>query len=631
MDRYCSPSGASSLSPSVAINSSPVISSNKKAFSKSPMICLIRASVRPTPPSSPSAISNSSPFSNKSMNAVEQLKQLSHNKVKRKRKREHSSTGIVTRSKIKRRLTSSMEETTNASTSTSDSLTNASNTAPISSTSPPIFIANSNSTSPAASALTSVSPSINSALPSASTSVSSNIPTCILSSFPPNIPTNISSSASPNIQSSVSTSISPNIPTSISSSASPNIQSSVSTSVSPNIPASISSSVSAPPSPRLFHGKQCFIRLPLMKKPLTKLYSSVPRLCVEKLKNIPSFVDKGSTGTQSPMSLSTLLSHTPPAKPSRLSLPITRSSKVKSVCIQRHSASSSVLCPSSSPLVQQQGSSSSPQTRSPSFPVLLSLPASPSGSLSSSSSIPHSQLSSHQNSPTPSLSCPVSVSITKDQVTRSRGRILKRSSLNGSASGPSHIIGRGSSRQFGNTSKVSGGGPVNKDTGTAGASGRGGRAKRNSDSFNGDSQSSDERRPKKRRGVVSDDVRPPNIVDWSCALCNLGNNASELSYLYGPLNNVNNRTEDVWTHWKCAVWASGVYFDGDELKGLSEAIEEGQSLVCCKCNKSGATIICHLHSCKRPYHYPCAVQEGCHFNQSQFIVTCPAHSTPTDL
>uniref|UniRef100_A0A1X7SUD9 Uncharacterized protein n=1 Tax=Amphimedon queenslandica TaxID=400682 RepID=A0A1X7SUD9_AMPQE len=518
MDRYCSPSGASSLSPSVAINSSPVISNNKKTFSKSPMICLIRASVRPTPPSSPSAISNSSPFSNKSVNAVEQLKPLSRNKVKRKRKREHNSTGIVTRSKIKRRLTSSMEETTNASTSTSDSLTNTSNTAPISSTSPPIIITNSNSTSPAASALTSVSPSINSALPSASTSVSSNIPTCILSSFPPNIPTNISSSASPNIQSSVSTS------------------------ASPNIPASISSSVSAPPSPRLFHGKQCYIRLPLMKKPLTKLHSSVPRLCVEKLKNIPSFVDKGNTGTQSPMSLSTLLSHTPPAKPTRLSLPITRSSKVKSVCIQRHS-SSSVLCPSSSPLVQQQGSSSSPQTRSPSSPVLLSLLASPSGSPSSSSSIPHSQLSSHQNSPTPSHSCPVSVSVTKDQVTRSRAHILKRSSLNGSASGPSHITGRGLSRQFGNTSKVSGGGPVNKDTGTTGASGRGGRAKRNIESFNGESQSSDERRPKKRRGVVSDEVRPPNIVDWSCALCNLGNNASELSYLYGPLNNVNNRTE----------------------------------------------------------------------------------------
>ena len=164
-------------------------------------------------------------------------------------------------------------------------------------------------------------------------------------------------------------------------------------------------------------------------------------------------------------------------------------------------------------------------------------------------SIPHSQLSSHQISPSPSHSCSVSVSITKDQVTRSRGHILKRSSLNGSTSGPSYIVGRGSSRQFGNTSKVSGGGPVNKDTGTTGASGRGGRAKRNSDSFNGDSQSSDERRPKKRRGVVSDEVRPPNIVDWSCALCNLGNNASELSYLYGPLNNVNNRTEGtVYVH-----------------------------------------------------------------------------------
>ena len=508
MDRYCSPLAASSLSHSVTINSSPVISSNKKTFSKSPMICLVRASVRPTPPSSPSLISNVSPFLNKSVNAVEQLKQLSRNKVERKRKREHHSTGIVTRSKIKRRLMSSMEDTINERTSSSDSFTNASNTAPISSISPPIIITDSNSTSPATNALTSVRPSINSPLPSTFTSLSSSIPTCILSNFPPNIPTNISSSA-------------------------------------PNIPASVTSSVSAPPSPRLFHGKQCSIRLTSMKKPLIKLHSSVPRLCVEKLRNIPSL------STQSSMSLSTLSRTPPPPKPSRLSLPITRS-KVKSVCIQRHS-SSSVLCPS--PLVQQQGSSSSPQTRSSSSPALLSLPASPSGSLSSSPSIPHSQLSSHQISPSPSHSCSVSVSITKDQVTRSRGHILKRLSLNGSTSGPSYIAGRGSSRQFGNTSKVSGGGPVNKDTGAAGASGRGGRAKRNSDSFNGDSQSSDERRPKKRRGVVSDEVRPPNIVDWSCALCNLGNNASELSYLYGPLNNVNNRTEGtVYVHMYMYVW-----------------------------------------------------------------------------
>ena len=480
MDRYSSAPGAPSLSPSIDINSSPVTSNNKKAFPKSPMIRLIRTSVRPTPPSSPSlsAISNTSPFLNKSINAVEQLKQLPHNKVVKKRKREHSSTGINTRSKIKRRLMNSIEEATNEATSTSDSLTSTSST--------PIIITNS-STSPATNVLTSVSPSTNSALPSV-----------------------------------------------------------ISTSVSPNIPTSVSSSVSAHPTPKLFGGKQCCIRLPLLKKSITKPHPSVPRLCVEKLKNIPSFVDKASTGSQSPMSLSTLLSRTPPstppAKPSRLSLPITRSSKVKSILSQRHS-SSSVLCPSSS-LMQQQNSSSSPQTRSSYSPALLSLPASPSGSLSSSSSIPHSQLPSHQNSPTLSHCCPVSISITKDQVA-SRRHILKRLSLSGSASDPSHNIGRGSSRQFGNTNKVSGGGPVNKDTGSTGTSGRGGRGKRNSDSFNGDSQSSDERRPKKRRGVVSDEVRPPNIVDWSCALCNLGNNASELSYLYGPLNNVNNRTEGI--------------------------------------------------------------------------------------
>ena len=83
--------------------------------------------------------------------------------------------------------------------------------------------------------------------------------------------------------------------------------------------------------------------------------------------------------------LSALLSRTPPsippAKPSRLSLPITRSSKVKSILSQRHS-SSLVLCPSFSSLMQQQNSSSSPQTRSSYSPALLSLPASTSGSLS---------------------------------------------------------------------------------------------------------------------------------------------------------------------------------------------------------------------------------------------------------
>ena len=29
----------------------------------------------------------------------------------------------------------------------------------------------------------------------------------------------------------------------------------------------------------------------------------------------------------------------------------------------------------------------------------------------------------------------------------------------------------------------------------------------------------------------------------------------------------------------CAVWASGVYIIGNELRGLSEAVEEGVSLV----------------------------------------------------
>ena len=105
-----------------------------------------------------------------------------------------------------------------------------------------------------------------------------------------------------------------------------------------------------------------------------------------------------------------------------------------------------------------------------------------------------------------------------------------------------------SSRQVGNNDnnkKLSGhpkgGGTAGEQGGGGGGRGREGGGKRNSDSVNGGSQSSDDTRQKKRRREGSD-TNPPSVRDWSCVLCNLGNNVSDLSYLYGPYS-VNNRAE----------------------------------------------------------------------------------------
>ena len=109
-----------------------------------------------------------------------------------------------------------------------------------------------------------------------------------------------------------------------------------------------------------------------------------------------------------------------------------------------------------------------------------------------------------------------------------------------------------SSRQVGNNDnnkKLSGhpkGGGTAGEQGGGGGRGREGGGKRNSDSFNGGSQSSDDTRQKKRRREGSD-TNPPSVRDWSCVLCNLGNNVSDLSYLYGPYS-VNNRTEGKERH-----------------------------------------------------------------------------------
>jgi hypothetical protein len=133
----------------------------------------------------------------------------------------------------------------------------------------------------------------------------------------------------------------------------------------------------------------------------------------------------------------------------------------------------------------------------------------------------------------------------------------------------------------------------------------------------GSSQSPDEKKDdkhhKRRKVNGSSDESSSAIKDtWKCAFCGFGNNAKSLGYLFGPyeINCTKDGIKEVWMHSVCAMWAPSVCLVRDELKNLQEVIEAGKSIVCSSCKLPGATLSCHLHSCKRPFHYPCAFEKG---------------------
>ncbi|KAL2629901.1 hypothetical protein R1flu_014587 [Riccia fluitans] len=67
-------------------------------------------------------------------------------------------------------------------------------------------------------------------------------------------------------------------------------------------------------------------------------------------------------------------------------------------------------------------------------------------------------------------------------------------------------------------------------------------------------------------------------------------------------------------HKMCALWSSEVYVQQSPKKEpffaqLETAVKRGNTLVCKHptCKKTGATLGCRVRSCRRSYHYPCAV------------------------
>ena len=86
-----------------------------------------------------------------------------------------------------------------------------------------------------------------------------------------------------------------------------------------------------------------------------------------------------------------------------------------------------------------------------------------------------------------------------------------------------------------------------------------------------------------------------NRAQLVCFLCKRKGGVSNLGFIFGPYfyhletdsgneNNISSRSDEVWLHEDCCVWAPGVCIVGRELQGLKEALSDANKMVrTCTC------------------------------------------------
>jgi len=134
---------------------------------------------------------------------------------------------------------------------------------------------------------------------------------------------------------------------------------------------------------------------------------------------------------------------------------------------------------------------------------------------------------------------------------------------------------------------------------------------------------------------------------WLCTLCGKPSNIGNLDALFGPYQvkltdkqenkdkNVSQKKKKktsssscnmtVWLHRDCAIWTPNICLTGQTLHGLCETLESSVNTKCALCSQIGATLQCMDRKCRDDYHYVCARQRGCTFDENTFTITCPKH------
>ncbi|XP_061183956.1 histone-lysine N-methyltransferase 2A-like [Saccostrea echinata] len=89
--------------------------------------------------------------------------------------------------------------------------------------------------------------------------------------------------------------------------------------------------------------------------------------------------------------------------------------------------------------------------------------------------------------------------------------------------------------------------------------------------------------------------------------------------------------QDDWVHVNCALWSAEVYEEEHDgtLQNVQTALSRGRVMRCDSCQRAGATVGCCTRGCPANYHFMCARQELCLFQEDKKVF-CPQHREKVD-
>ena len=124
-----------------------------------------------------------------------------------------------------------------------------------------------------------------------------------------------------------------------------------------------------------------------------------------------------------------------------------------------------------------------------------------------------------------------------------------------------------------------------------------------------------ERVPTPLRLAAGADVR-------SCMLCSgRGDGCFEAG---GRLVNIG---LDDWVHVGCLWWSAGVTHEHTAvctvLKDVRRVLARAKTSRCTACRSAGATVGCHVASCRANVHFPCALKHGFRFMADGRVLCAP--------
>ena len=68
------------------------------------------------------------------------------------------------------------------------------------------------------------------------------------------------------------------------------------------------------------------------------------------------------------------------------------------------------------------------------------------------------------------------------------------------------------------------------------------------------------------------------------------------------------------------VWVS----EAGGLEKVDEAVRRGRMIKCTSCNRKGATLGCHIRSCRHSFHMVCARATKCRLHVGSPLLLIPA-------